>query len=79
VKVVNARVDECGQPRLAYYMGTHVSGTKHYVEIRYAQRQTRKWMPASKVKIDEGVPLVFIEKVSELGKPNRKAMPNLSS
>lgn len=59
---------ECGQPRLAYYMGTHTSGTKHYVEIRYYQRQTRKWMSADKVQIDEGVPLVYIEKVSELGK-----------
>ncbi|WAB09295.1 hypothetical protein SEA_STELLA_55 [Streptomyces phage Stella] len=68
MKTVNARVMECGQPRLAYYMGTHVSGEKHYVEIRYAKRQTRKWMPTSKVTIDEGVALVYIEKVSELGK-----------
>lgn len=66
MKIINARVTECGQPRLAYYMGTHVSGTKHYLEIRYYKRQCRKWMPADKVKIDEGVPLVFIEKVSEL-------------
>lgn len=66
MKFINARVVECGQPRLAYYMGTHVSGTKHYVEIRYYKRQTRKWMPVDKVVIDEGVPLVYIEKVSEL-------------
>lgn len=66
MKIINARVMECGQPRLAYYMGTHVSGTKHYVEIRYHQRQTRKWMPASKVTIDSGVKLRYCEKVSEL-------------
>lgn len=66
MKIINARVMECGQPRLAYYMGTHVSGTKHYVEIRYHQRQTRKWMPASKVTIDPGVELRYCEKVSEL-------------
>lgn len=66
MKVINARVMECGQPRLAYYMGTHVSGAKHYVEIRYHQRQTRKWMPASKVTIDAGVKLRYCEKVSEL-------------
>lgn len=47
-------------------MGTHTSGTKHYVEIRYHQRQTRKWMPASKVTIDPGVKLRYCEKVSEL-------------
>lgn len=66
MKFINARVMECGQPRLAYYMGTHISGTKHYVEIRYHKRQTRKWISATKVTIDEGVPLVYIEKVSEL-------------
>lgn len=66
MKIINARVMECGQPRLAYYMGTHVSGTKHYVEIRYHQRQARKWMPASKVTIDPGVELRYCEKVSEL-------------
>lgn len=66
MKIINARVMECGQPRLAYYMGTHVSGTKHYVEIRYHQRQARKWMPASKVTIDPGVKLRYCEKVSEL-------------
>lgn len=66
MKIINARVMECGQPRLAYYMGTYKDGSKHYVEIRYHQRQTRKWMPASKVTIDPGVPLRYCEKVSEL-------------
>jgi hypothetical protein len=66
VKIINARVMECGQPRLAYYMGTYKDGSKHYVEIRYHQRQTRKWMPASKVTIDPGVKLRYCEKVSEL-------------
>jgi hypothetical protein len=66
VKIINARVMECGQPRLAYYMGTYKDGSKHYVEIRYHQRQTRKWMPADKVTIDAGVKLRYCEKVSEL-------------
>ena len=68
MKQVNARVWECGQPRLAYYMGTHVSGSKHYMEIRYWKRQTRKWVSADKVKLNEGVELRYCEKVTELVK-----------
>ena len=71
VRQVNARVMECGLPRRAVYMGTHVSKTKHYVEIRYGQRQSRKWMPVDKVTLHEGVELVFIEKVSELAKGDK--------
>ncbi|UVD39715.1 hypothetical protein SEA_ROSEPHARIE_51 [Streptomyces phage RosePharie] len=66
MKMVNARVIEVGQPRRAYYLGTHVSGTKHYMEIRYAQRQARKWVKADKVELHEGVELRYCEKVSEL-------------
>jgi hypothetical protein len=66
VKIINARVIETGQPRQAYYLGTHVSGTKHYMEIRYHQRQARKWVKAEKVTLHEGVELRFCEKVSEL-------------
>lgn len=67
MKIVNARVWECGQPRLAYYLGTHSSGSKHYMEIRYHQRQSRKWVPVDKVKLDGTVKLRYCEKVAELG------------
>jgi hypothetical protein len=66
VKTVNARVVEVGLPRMAYYMATHVSGTKHYMEIRYGQRQSRKWVPIDKVTLHEGVELRYVEKVTEL-------------
>lgn len=73
MKKVNARVTEAGQPRLGYYMATHVSGTKHYVEIRYYHRQCRKWVPADKVMLDPDVELIYVEKVSELGKRKAEA------
>jgi len=57
---------EVGLPRLAYYMATHVSGTKHYMEIRYGKMGSRKWIPANKVTLREGVELVYIDKVAEL-------------
>ncbi len=66
MKIINARVTEVGQPRQAYYLGTHVSGTKHYMEIRYWKRQARKWVPADKVELHEGVELRYCDKVSEL-------------
>ena len=66
MKLINARVWECGQPRMAYYLGTHISGTKHYVEIRYNKRQSRKWMPVSKVTLHSDVKLRYCDKVAEL-------------
>lgn len=50
----------------AYYLGTHVSGTKHYMEIRYYNRQSRKWVPVHKVTLNPGVELRYCEKVAEL-------------
>lgn len=66
MREANARVMECGLPRKAVYMGTHHSGTKHYVEIRYGKFQSRKWKPAKDVTINDGVQLRYIEKVAEL-------------
>lgn len=62
----NARVIESGLPRQARYMGTHISGTKHYMEIRYGQLNSRKWVPVSRVTIHAGVELRYCDKVSEL-------------
>lgn len=64
---VNARVIECGQPLKAVYMGTYTDGSKHYVEVRYGNRQTRKWIKSDKVMLDLGVQLRYCEKVTELG------------
>lgn len=66
MKIINARVVEAGQPRLAYYLGTHVSGSKHFMEIRYYKRQARKWVKADRVKLDPDVELRYCEKVAEL-------------
>lgn len=66
MRQVNAKVMEAGQPRVAIYMGTHTSKTKHYMEIRYYHRQSRKWVPVDKVTLHEGVELKYIEKVTEL-------------
>lgn len=68
MKKVNARVWECGMPRLAYYMGTYTDGSKHYMEIRYGQRQSRKWVPVDKVILNPDVSLQYCEKVTELVK-----------
>ncbi len=68
MKQINARVWECGQPRMAYYMGTYTDGSKHYMEIRYYKRQCRKWVTADKVILNPGVELRFCEKVTELVK-----------
>lgn len=73
MKNINARVVEVGQPRLAYYMATHTSGTKHYMEIRYFHRQSRKWVPIDKVTLDPSVELIYVDKVSELGKRKAEA------
>lgn len=66
MRQVNAKVMECGQPRRAYYMGTHTSKTKHYMEIRYGKFQSRKWVPVNNVQLDDAVKLRYIEKVAEL-------------
>lgn len=66
MKTVNARVMECGLPMKATYLGTHTDGTKHYMEIRYHGRQSRKWISADKVTLHEGVEIQYCEKVSEL-------------
>lgn len=68
MKQVNARVWECGQPRLAYYMGTYTDGSRHYMEIRYHKRQCRKWVKVDNVKLDPDVELQYCEKVTELVK-----------
>ncbi len=48
-------------------MGTYTDGSKHYVEVRYGHRQTRKWVKAEKVTLDSKVQLRYCEKVTELG------------
>lgn len=66
MKIVNALVWEIGQPRQAYYLGTKPDGSKHYMEVKYYHRQSRKWFLAEKVKLHDGVELRYIEKKTEL-------------
>ena len=66
MRVANARVVEAGLPRVAHYLGTYTDGSKHYMEIRYYQRQCRKWVKDRYVTLHEGVELVYCEKVTEL-------------
>lgn len=66
MRVANARVVEAGLPRVAHYLGTYTDGSKHYMEIRYHKRQCRKWVKDRFVTLNDGVELVYCEKISEL-------------
>lgn len=72
MKRVNATVTEVGQPFCAEYKATRKSDGKYYMEVRYHKRQARKWISPDRVRLDEDVVQVYIEKVSELSASGNK-------
>lgn len=66
MKTVNARVTENGQPRKAVYLATRRKDGKHWMEIRYFNRQSRKFVKPDLVELNESVVLRMIDKTTEL-------------